>query len=147
MHKRQKIMGDNVYSLLLPPVRQVMPLCSRVAVLIGPVLATLGADVGKGGMDKFASVVVNVDADKLDALIMDAVIVSKLSCGNTPISMEIDFEKHFSNHRAEVYEVTLWVLWEIVKDFFPQAPAITQIFKEKVDQEFPYQNLGETNTG
>lgn len=147
MHKRQKIIGENVYSLLLPPVRQAMPLCSRVAVLIGPVLATLGADAGKGGMDKFASVVANVDAPKLDALIMDAVIVSKLSCDNTPISMEIDFEKHFTNHRAEVYEVTLWVLWETVKDFFPQASAITQIFKEKVDQEFPYQNPVETTTG
>ncbi len=147
MHKRQKIIGDNVYSLLLPPVRQSMPLCSRVAVLLGPILAILGADTGKGGMDKFASVVANVDAGKLDALIMDAVIVSKLSCGNTPISMEIDFEKHFSNHRAEVYEVTLWVLWETVKDFFPQASAITQIFKEKIDQEFQSQNPIETTTG
>lgn len=147
MHKREKIIGDNVYSLLLPPVRQAMPLCSRVAVLIGPVLATLGADASKGGMDKFAFVVANVDALKLDALIMDAVVASKLSCGDVPISIEIDFEKHFSNNRTEVYDVSLWVLWETVKDFFPQVPAISQIFKEKVEQGFPYQKPGETTTG
>ncbi len=147
MHKRQKSIEDRVYSILLPPVREAMPLCSRVAVLVGPVLATLGADVSKGGMDQFAAIIANVDAKKLDELIMDAVLASKLSCGNNPISMEIDFERHFTNHRAEVYEVTLWVLWETVKDFFPQESGISQIFQDQMGKEFQSQKPGEMTTG
>lgn len=147
MHKRETLVEDKSYSILLPPVRQAMPLCTRLSVLVGPVLATLGTEAGKGGMDKFASVVASVDAVELDALIMDAVIASKLSCGKKPISSEIDFERHFSNCRSSVYQVTLWVLWEVVKDFFPQALNFTQIFKDKFDKASQSQEPGEMTTG
>lgn len=147
MHKREKRIGEHTYSMLLPPVRQAMPLCSRIAVLAGPVLTTLGADVNKGGMDKFATVLAGIDAVELDTLVMDAVTASKLSCDSSPISTEIDFERHFSNCRGEVYQVTLWVLWETVKDFFPQASIFTQIFKDKFNKEFQSQTPGETTTG
>lgn len=147
MHKREKIIEKRCYSLLLPPVRQAMPLCTRVAVLAGPVVAILGTDIGKGGMDKFATALAGVDAIQLDRLVMDAVYASKLSCNKEPISTEIDFERHFSDLRKEVYQVTLWVLWETVKDFFPQVSIFTQTLKDKFDKEFQSQKLGETTTG
>ncbi len=135
MHKREKTIGESNYVILLPPVRQAMALCTRVAVLAGPALTTLSSDVSKGGMDQFAAALASVDAVELDKLIMDAVFASKLSCGSSPISTEINFERHFSSKRGEVYQVTLWVLWETVKDFFPQASIFTQIFKDHLSKE------------
>lgn len=147
MHKREIIINDRKYELLLPPVRQAMSLCTRVAVLAGPTLATLGKDATRGGMNKFATVLSTIDPVELDKLVMDAVIASKLSCNSNPISMEIDFEKHFSDHRQEVYQVTLWVLWECVKDFFPQAANFTRMLKANISKEFKSQKPGETTTG
>ena len=124
-----------------------MPLCTRIAVLVGPVVTTLGTDVSKGGMDKFAAVLASVDAVEIDKLVMDAVVASKLSCGSSPISTEVNFERHFSDHRGEVYQVTLWVLWETVKDFFPQAETFTQMFKDNLSKASQSQTPGETITG
>lgn len=147
MHKREKLVNGKNYSMLLPPVRQAMPLCTRIAVLVGPVVTTLGTDVSKGGMGKFAAVLASVDAAELDKLVMDAVVASKLSCGSSPISTEVNFERHFSDHRGEVYQVTLWVLWETVKDFFPQAETFTQMFKDNLNKASQSQTPGETITG
>lgn len=135
MHKREKKIEDRLYQLLLPPVRQAMPLCSRLAVLIGPSLAILGKDANKKGLSEFTAVLSRVDPKELDILMMEAVMISKLCCDSEPISTEIDFGKHFSNLRGEVYPVTFWVLWECVKDFFPGAEAFTQIVKTNLGKE------------
>lgn len=147
MERRDTQINDNAYAIILPPVRKAMPLCTQVAVLIGPALGTLGQDAQKGGMEKFAIALQSVDPDKLDALFMRAISISKLCCNSRPISEEIDFERHFSSNRRDVYHVSAWTLWECVKDFFPQLGNFTQQFKAKFDKEFQSPPDGQTTTG
>jgi len=148
MEKREKAVDDRVYTMLVPPVRPAMRLCTRVSVLIGPVLGTLipmvkslGTDVENAGWDKlrlslddFGSVLDKVDPDKVDALFMEAVTSSKLTCGGQTLCTEADFERHFMNHRGDVYPVSIWVLWECIRDFFPQLGAFAQTVKDKTAQ-------------
>lgn len=130
MQKRELKVNEKTYALILPAVRKVMPLCTRVAVLIGPTLLTLGKEAKTGGWEAFGSALTGVDPDKLDKLFMDAVEMTNLCCEGTPINTNLEFERHFSRYRGEVYQVCAWTLWECVRDFFPQLGAFTQIAKK-----------------
>lgn len=137
MERRDKQIGDNMYSILTPPVRKAMPLCTRVAVLIGPVLGTLAKKVEGGGMEKFSEALQKTDPEKVDGVLMEAVRLSKMSCNGEGVFEEASFERHFNIHRGDVYVVSVWCLWECVKDFFPQQGAFAQILKtasEKASQ-------------
>jgi hypothetical protein len=126
LEKRTTTINERSYQLLLPAVRQAMPLCTKVAVLLGPVLATLGQQAGNDGLEKLGAALRDVDPAKADALFMEAVRVSHLCYNGQPISDELDFEKHFDQYRGDTYQVCLWALWESVKDFFPQLGAFTR---------------------
>lgn len=148
MEKREKVVDDRVYSMLVPPVRPAMRLCTRVSVLVGPVLGSLvpmvkslGTDVKDAGWDKFrlslddfGPALDKVDPDKVDGLFMEAVTISKLSCGGNTLCTEADFERHFIAHREDVYPVSIWCLWECVRDFFPKSGAFAQTVQDKVVQ-------------
>lgn len=127
MEKRTKTINGREYALLLPPARKAMILCSKVAVLIGPSLASLGMDIKNAGWAKFAQAVAGIHPDRLDALFMEAVQISGLCYNNQPISTEIDFERHFGNYRGDIYMVCSWALMECVRDFFPQLPDFDQM--------------------
>jgi len=143
MERRDKELNGKVYSILTPPVRQAMPLCTRVAVLLGPMLGSLNTDTKAGGWDKFAAAIQAVDPAKADALMMDALSISKLGCDGQSVCEPINFERHFDQHRSEVYQVMLWCLWECVKDFFPQLGAFTQIAQEAMKAASPFQKAGQ----
>lgn len=130
MQKRELRINGKTYALLLPAVRKCMPLCTRVALLIGPTLVSLGKEIKTGGMEAFGAALTGVDPDKLDKLSMEAVELSNLCCDNQSINTSIEFERHFSQHRGEVYQVCAWALWECVRDFFPQLEAFAQVAKK-----------------
>ncbi len=148
MEKREKVVNDSTYSMLVPPVRPAMHLCTKVSVLIGPVLGSLipmakslGTDVEDAGWDKFrlslddlGGVLDKVDPEKVDALFMEAISAAKLSCGGQTLCTEADFERHFMAHRGDVYPVSIWCLWECVRDFFPQLGAFAQTVKDKASK-------------
>jgi len=126
MERRDTVINDKMYSILLPTPRQVMPLCTKMAVLFGAVLPTLTKATDEGGLDKFAEAIQKVDPMAIDAAFMEAVSISHLCCNNEPISTVINFDKHFSDFRNETYQVCAWTLWECVKDFFPQLDSFSQ---------------------
>lgn len=123
MQRRDNVIGTKTYSIILPPVRQAMPLCTRTAVLLGPLMGGL---VGST-LSRFTEAVSGVDPDAADKLLMDAVNAGHLCVNNQPISTVTDFEKHFDENRADVFPVLVWCLWEIVKDFFPNLAAFGQL--------------------
>lgn len=151
MQRRDYQLNDKLYSMLLPPVTQAMPLCSRSAVLIGA-FAGLLADVKGLAEDKttkttqilerLASTLKQVDPVAANDLMVDAVRVSHLTCDGTSISSEIDFERHFSNYRGEVFQVMIWCLWESVRDFFPELEGIVQVAKEAAKDMSQSQKVG-----
>lgn len=148
MERRETQIGDKMYAILTPPVRKAMPLCTQVAVLVGPVFGTLAKDAKGGGMDAFATALQGVDPDKVDAIFMRAVQAAKLSCGKQPVFDEIDFERHFAENRSDVYHACAWTLWECVKDFFPQLHGFIQQGKEAVEKAaFQSPTDGPTNIG
>lgn len=118
--RRDTIINDKMYSILLPSPRQVMPVCTKLATLFGAVIPTLLKDGKAGGMDAFGAALKNLDSEALDNLFTKVIEISHLCCNNEAISAPIEFDKHFSQYRNEVYQVCLWTLWECVKDFFPQ---------------------------
>jgi len=126
MEKRQTTINDRNYQLLVPPVRQSMPLCTQVAALLGPALGSLGGQADESGWGRFASSLQSVDPLKVDKLFMEAVKISHLCYESKPISDELNFERHFGKHRADVYPVCIWALWECVQDFFPQLATFSQ---------------------
>jgi len=147
MERRDKIVEGKTYSILMPPVRQAMPICTRLAVLLGPILGTLGS-AGEGkGLEKFSAALQAVDPDKVDKLIMDAVRAAHLCCNNAPISGDIDFDKHFNDNRQDVYTVTTWALWEVVKDFFPKSDVLTLIMGKAKEAALQSLKDGQTTTG
>ena len=127
MERRDTEVNGTPYQMLVPPVRQAMQLCTRTAVLLGSVLGTLKLDAAEKGMEAFAAALKNVDPDKADALLMDAVKVAHVCCREAPVSDPVSFEKHFTTHRADVYPVSLWALWECVREFFPQLGALSPL--------------------
>jgi hypothetical protein len=123
LEKREKEINGRQYSMLQASVLQVMPLVSRVTVLLGPVIPALVASAkGKSkesGLEKFGAVLQGVDPEKLHSVLMDSIAMGHLTCGNMAVYSDIDFERHFGEFRGDVYQVGLWVLWENVRDFFP----------------------------
>lgn len=145
VEKRETTINGRAYQMLTPSVLKSMPLCTKVAVMLGPVLATLGAQ-GDAAIEKFGSALVSVDPTKLDALFMDAVSASHLCVAGKPISDPNEFDRHFSEHKMDTYQVCLWCLWECVKDFFPQLGSFAQTMTEKA-KEFASQTDGASTGG
>lgn len=146
LEKREKILGDNEYTIILPAVRVSMPLCSAVSVLIAPALTSLGGD-NADSLHALSQALATVDPEKVDDLLMRAVRASKLTCGDNKLTDKLHFQKHFAKNRADVYPVTMWVLWECVRDFFPQAETFSQMFKTTLGKEFQSQSAGKKTTG
>jgi len=148
MEKREKIINDRRYQLLVPPVRQAMPLCTRVAALLGPALGSLGGQADSGGWQNFTVALQTVDPVKTDACFMDAIKMTHLCFNNQSVSDDINFERHFGQFRADVYPVCVWALWECVRDFFPQLADFTQMVKAgQTAKESQSQTDGKTTTG
>lgn len=131
METRELVINNKIYAIMLPTPRKAMPLCTRLAILLGALLPTLMKN-SEGGMEQFASALKDVNPLSVDSAFMDAVNMAHLCCNNEPISTELAFDKHFTNYRNEVYQVCIWTLWECVKDFFPQLGTFTQGIQEKV---------------
>ena len=128
--------------------RSAMPICNRTAVLIGGAVSTLRLDtVKENGRESFSAALKSVDPLALDSLFMDAVGASKLVCDNASVNAPMDFEKHFSQFRGDVYPVCCWVLWETVKDFFPQLGTFAQVAKAAAEKAFQSQKDGRPITG
>ena len=143
MEKRSKTINGRQYQLLVPPVRQAMPLCTRVAALLGPALGSLGSQADKGGWERFATALQSVDPLKTDACFMDAIQMAHLCFNNQSISDDINFERHFGQFRADVYPVCAWALWECVRDFFPQLTALTQEITAQASTVLKSQRAGQ----
>jgi len=119
MEKREKTFEDRLYIILTPPVLKAMPLCTKVMVLLGPVIGSLGKDVKKGGWDAFSQAVSIMDADTVQNLMISAVKMSQLTFDGVLLTDDLNFERHFGQYRQDLYQVCLWCLWESVKDFLP----------------------------
>jgi len=144
--KRELQIGDRVYGMLVPPVKIGLPLCTKTAVLVAPLLSGLGQQVGELTKDKssekalqiFAGTISNLDPDKLNLLFDSAFRMSKVSVNGISIcDTDLAFEQHFSGYREDLYQVYFWCLWEVVKDFFPIAGIFTQLktkFMGKLDE-------------
>jgi hypothetical protein len=126
------VINDMQYQMIKPSVRLSMPICTKTAVLLGGVLGGLSSltDAGADGLNKFSGAIASVDPIKLDALFMEAISAGHLHAQSKPISDQIAFEQHFTDRRGDVYQVCVWCLWEIVKDFFPQLGAFAQKAKK-----------------
>lgn len=137
MEVRKTVINGREYSMLLPPVTPAMRISTRVSALIGPLIASLGANIRTGGWDKFALALQSIEPDKVDAILTEAAALGQLTYEKTLLTEGVNFEKHFGQHREDLYQVLIWCLWETVRDFFPQLVAFTQLmktdeFKEKV---------------
>lgn len=124
MTRRDTVINGNPYSMLVPPVRKCMPFCTRTASLLGPVIAVLGEKSQGDALEKLSKALSSVDPQKADALLTDAIQESGLVDGNNQPLTGINFDRYFDDHRADVYQVSLFCLWEIVKDFFPQLGTL-----------------------
>ena len=143
MEKRAFEYNNKKYEILIPSVRQSMPLCNRVAVLLSPLVSTLTLDKDKGGLAVFGAALQKADPIAIDKLFMDAVAVAKLHCNGNQVNSEVTFEQHFGENRGDVYPVCGWVLWECVKDFFPQLEAFVPKAKAAAEKAFQSQMDGE----
>jgi hypothetical protein len=148
MTRKDLQLNNKQYSILLPPPTAAMPLCSRAAVLVGS-FAGLLADIKTLGdttlskeqrlascLEKLGDALKGVDPIATNGLMMDAAYAGKLTCDGQSISVPIDFDRHFDNHRGEVYQVLVWCLWECVADFFPQLGTFTQQMKSAAATAF-----------
>jgi hypothetical protein len=45
--------------------------------------------------------------------------MSKLSCNDKSIFEPVPFDKHFDDHRKDLYPACLWALWEQIDPFLP----------------------------
>ncbi len=147
MAERKNTIGTNNYVLILPPVRQAMAICTRVAVLAGSAMPLLGADATTEGRQEFSAAIAAIDPEKLDALFMDTSNASRLTCNGNLISTDLVFSQHFDNCRGDVYPVMLWVLWECVRDFFPQAESFVQKMTAVFGKVSPFLQDGKPTTG
>ncbi len=144
--RRDTVVNEKMYSILLPTPRQAMPLCTKLAVLFGALIPTLIKDAKAGGMAAFGEALKAVDPVAIDNAFMEAVSISHLCVNNAPISTVMEFDKHFSNYRNEVYHVCAWALWECVKDFFPQLDGFS-LEKLKSAAVSPSPKDGQQTTG
>jgi hypothetical protein len=129
-NRRDHTVNEHLYSIILPPVTQALPLCTRTVNLLAPLLSEgLGA-AAIGGQSSLAELIGptlitltkalgKVDPLAANQLMMDSVKISHLCFESKPVSGDLDFERHFSEYRQDVYLVMAWALWECVKDFFP----------------------------
>jgi len=149
MEKREYTYEGRLYQMLVPAVRQAMPLCNRVTVLLGPVVSTLKMDASgtSRGLEAFGQAIKSIDPAVLDSLLMDAMKTAKLCCHGAPISDPIPFEKHFGEYRGDVYPICIWCLWECVKDFFPQLGAFVQVAKAAAVKAFQSPPAGQSTIG
>jgi hypothetical protein len=128
MEKREKIVNERSYQLLLPPVRKSMPLSLQVLAIVGPTAGSLGGAADSGGYGQLAQSLQAVDPLKVDKMFMDAVQMTHLCYMGQPISDELNFERHFSRYPEDVYPVCTWALWESVRVFFPKLADYIQTF-------------------
>lgn len=128
MDIRRKNIDGRDYSIFIPSALQAMPICTRTSVLLGPLLGSLGKNILEGGLATFSNVISQVDPEKLDKLLMDVVYLGKLTCNQIPLCDDLSFNKHFDNHRSDLFVVCVWALWEVVKDFFPGLGTFFQKF-------------------
>lgn len=147
MPERKNTIGKNHYTLILPPVRQAMAICTRVAVLAGSAMPLLGADANEEGRQGLSTAIAAIDPEKLDALFMEASNASRLTCDGNLISTDLVFAQHFDDCRGDVYPVMLWVLWECVRDFFPQAETFVQKMSTVFGKVSPFLKDGKPTTG
>jgi len=141
IESRKTTINGREYQMITPGVRVSMPLCTKVAILLGPLLSTLGDKAEGVALQKLGAALMSVDPVKLDALFMQAIDASGLHFQGQNLSNSVAFEQHFNEHKGDVYQVTLWCLWECVKDFFPQLGAFAQTMKMKA-AEFASQTDG-----
>lgn len=134
--KRILQLNDKTYAIILPAPTKCMPLCNKVATLLGPLLGCLKEQADKSGWQKFAAALANVDADVVQSLFMKAVEDAHLCVEGQPISSQLAFDTHFDQYRSEVYHVCAWVLWECVRDFFPELGPLAQMAKEAAVKGF-----------
>ena len=147
MERRDKEINGRTYALLLPSAMVAMGLCTRTTVLLGPVLGGLGKDVETGGLEVFAKALRGVDPEAANVLMIDAVRAAHLCCAGEPVSDTVAFEKHFSQHRADLYLACLWALWECVRDFFPQLDVFIPQAKEALAKASPSRMVGRPTGG
>lgn len=136
-NRRDTTINSRLYSILLPPVTQRLPLCNRTAVLLAPIISDgLGAATDKLSLngpvaEKLKAIIgpalialtgalSKVDPLKADGLMMDAMAAAHLCCEGQPVSATTNFERHFSQYPEDVYQVLTWALWECVAPFFPK---------------------------
>lgn len=160
MDRRDHQINGHTYSIILPSPMSAMPLCTRSVVLVGA-FAGLLADLRTLGdtstpkeartamvLEKFSSVLGQVDPIATNKLMMDAAFAAHLTYeGNQSISSEVTFDKHFEDKRSELFPVLVWCLWECVSDFFPQLGAFTQLMKAGAVEAFQSPTAGPTTTG
>lgn len=137
---RSHTVNGKTYSMILPPPLQAMPLCNRVAILIGPLVGKVGSELKLGGetltsqaqnllapmLNSFGSALQELDPTKLTAILTDAAYAGKLCCDGQAVCSPVDFERHFNANRADLYPALVWCVWESVKDFFPQLEGFIQ---------------------
>ena len=146
----EKVIDGRKYQIVKPAARAGMKLSGKTALMVGPLVASLGSQIkagdSKGAIVQFASALSSVDPDKVDALFMDAIDICSLHCNSHPIFNNTDFERHFGQYPGEIFQVCLWTLTEAVSDFFPWLANFGQI-TEKVKEEFKSQKAGMMNIG
>ena len=142
MERRDYTLNGKLYQMLLPPVAEVMPIVCRTGVLIGSLVGELTslrgqveADTDKADkidivLKTLGPIVGKINPVELNNLLMDTVRISNLCCDKAQISQPLDFERHFSSNRGDIFQVLLWCLWESVQDFFPQLGGIAQAAKK-----------------
>jgi len=159
MEKRDLQLNDRGYQLLLPAVTIALPLATRTLTVFGPV-AGLFADLGsivsadsshekklEAVLGRLGSVISQLDPIATNALLMDAVSHSGLCCDGQPIT-GLNFERHFSQCRGEVFQVMLWCLWEITSPFLPASlTSIPQTMMSRAGEAFRSQTGGQPTTG
>lgn len=147
MSERKNTIGKNHYTLILPPVRQAMAICTKVAVLVSSAMPLLLSETTEAGRQELSTAIAAIDPEKLDALFMEASNASRLTCDGKLISTDLVFAQHFDDCRGNVYPVMLWVLWECVRDFFPQAETFVQNMSTVFGKASPFLKDGKPTTG
>lgn len=141
LDRRDTLVKGKTYSIIPPPPLQGLPLCTRTAILLGPTLGKLGPQIQlalkSDGLEQLigpmmaslGSALQETDPDKASKLLVDAAFASKLTCDGEPICSQAAFERHFSSYRDEMYQILVWCLWEVTKDFFPGAETFLRTAK------------------
>lgn len=149
MHKREKTVGNETYQIVLPAVRKAMFICTRLSVLLGGSAINLivtQAD-NNDGLERISSLLSKIDPIKLDGLMMEAISICHLTCGKQQLTDDNTFNQHFADKRSGVYQVSLWVLWECVQDFFPQGGVFSQMLNDFRDMASQSLKDGKLTTG